>query len=364
MTGGELIALAAAAMGGSAFLSVILLPQLIRLALSLGLVDRPARHKRHTHPTPFLGGAGLFITFWGTIGLLHLCGFDLQLSMRSMAGIAAASTLIYLMGQFDDIRPIGAPVKLIVQSLAGGLLVWGGMSVGLVTVPFSGSTVETGFLGSLLSVVWVVALCNAINLIDGIDLLAGGVSLIAALLLTIIGVLHGVAASVAVGASVAGFCLVFLRFNRPPARLFLGDAGSQQLGLYFAILSLVVPLKSFTATALYLPLLTLIVPLIEIVSSFVRRVAAGRNPLRADRQHLFHLLARLGLNNRQVLVIFFAATLISGLGGLLFYLFDRRLAVSVLLVFLLVAAGMIGIFDAASERPAGNTDGQSKPDVE
>lgn len=347
---GRLLAAGVIAAASAALVALILLPLLILVARKFGLVDTPSKHKRHKTPTPVLGGAGLFVSFWVALLICSLAGFELQISSRMWIGIAIGSLFIFSMGQTDDLRPLPAWLKLVAQIAAGLALVWGDLSVTQATLPFSGESLATGLFGSLITVVWVVALCNAINLIDGIDLLAAGVSMIAALVMATIGLLHGVAATVVIASALVGFCVVFVSYNRPPAKLFLGDAGAHQLGFYFAVLSLVVPFKSFTAAALYLPLLALLVPLLEMASSFVRRVVAGKNPLKADRRHLFHYLAYAGLNNRQILLIFYSATALCGLGGILFYLFDRSLAVTVLLVFLLVAAGLIGIFGQTRSR--------------
>ena len=150
------------------------------------------------------------------------------------------------------------------------MLYLGGLDVRLVSRPFG--TIDIGYWSILVTVLWVVGLTNAINLIDGLDALAGGVSLIAAGFLLVIGYLYDVGAVMIFVACLAGFLLPFLYYNRPPARIFLGDSGSMQIGYYFAVFSMSVSLKSYTTAALVVPLLALGVPIMEAISSFFRRL--------------------------------------------------------------------------------------------
>ena len=178
-------------------------------------------------------------------------------------------------------------------------------------------------------------LTNGVNIIDGLDGLASGVSLIGALTMICIGSLYQVGGISVFMLLLIGFLAVFLWYNKYPAKLFLGDSGSMQLGFYFAVFSLMFPLKSYTVSALYLPLLALGVPILEIGLSFTRRLLSGKNVMKADRRHLFHYLALFGLSPNRILVIFYSLSVIYGVSAIaMFYL--NRVVIFMLLVFFMV----------------------------
>lgn len=315
-------------------LSALLVPTIIRLGHRYGILDFPGQHKRHQEPTPLLGGVALFISTWATVGISYLLFQDLyeQLS-GSVVFIFLGALIILLVGLSDDLRPLSARSKLVAQIATGLLLYIGGLRVELVTVPFHSA--DIGAFSIVITVLWVVVLTNAINLIDGLDGLASGVSLIGAVCLLVIGQLHQAGAELVFMLVLIGFLALFLFYNRYPARIFLGDSGSMQIGYYFAVFSLVIPLKSFTATALYVPLLALGVPLMEVLSSMVRRTLNGQNIMRADRRHLFHYLSLMGFSRHQVVVIFYSMAVVYGLFAVAMFYLDR-LTVFISLVFFMV----------------------------
>ncbi len=235
-------------------------------------------------------------------------------------------------------------VKLLAQAAAGLTIYLGGLQVELLTTPWG--SIEVGRWSAFISIGWVVVLTNAINLIDGLDGLASGVSLIGAITMAVIGQMYDVGASLIFLYAMIGFLVPFLYFNRYPARIFLGDSGSMQLGYYFAVVSLVFPLKSFTFAALYVPLLTLAVPVLETVSSILRRLLAGKNVMKADRRHLFHYLALAGLSYKQVILVFYSLAVIFGLFALAMFVWDRVLVFTLLVLFMVVILGLFLILIA------------------
>jgi UDP-GlcNAc:undecaprenyl-phosphate GlcNAc-1-phosphate transferase len=208
------------------------------------------------------------------------------------------------------------------------------LEVELLTVPFR--SVHIGDFSVVITVLWVVVLTNAINLIDGLDGLAGGVSLIGAICLLVIGQLYQAGPELVFVLVLIGFLSLFLYYNRYPARIFLGDSGSMQIGYYFAVFSLILPVKSFTAAALYVPLLALGVPLMEILSSMVRRIITGQNIMQADRRHLFHYLSLVGFTRRQVVVIFYSLAVIYGFFAIAMFYWDRLVVFGSLVFFMVV----------------------------
>lgn len=316
-------------------LSLAAVPLMIRLGHSYNLLDYPGQHKRHKKPTPYLGGVGLFLVCWLTIliGWLIFPSYFAELK-ESILFILFGSLIIGLVGFSDDMKPMSAWVKLLAQIGAGLLVYWGGLTVDLVNVPFF--VVDMSRFSMIVTILWVVALTNAINLIDGLDGLAGGVSLIAAVMLFAVGMLKEAGAVIVIVQVLIGYLLIFWYFNRYPAKIFLGDSGSMQIGFLFAVFSLSYSLKSYTTAALYIPMLALGVPLLEISTSFVRRLISGKNVMKADRRHLFHYLALFGLSPKQIVWVFYLLALVYGLFALAMFFWDRTLVFSFLLIFMVV----------------------------
>ena len=327
-------------------LAVLIVPVSIRLGHKLDLLDQPGRHKRHKRPVPFVGGAALFVVFWGTMAILHFISgtpiFDTPMTLVWMFG---GAVVIFGIGLIDDIRPLSALTKLTGEAAAGVLLYFGGLTIDPVFIPFLGQCTFSHW-SILITILWVIGLTNAINLIDGLDGLASGVSLIAAIIMAALGLIYQAPAVVAVASALSGFLLVFLWYNRYPARIFLGDSGSLQLGYYFAIISLLVPFKSFTAAALYLPLLALGVPILETAVSILRRLISGKGVMEADRRHLFHYLALAGLSPKKVVMVFWGLSLVFGLSTLAMLLWDRVLVSIILGLFMVVICVAFLIFTA------------------
>ncbi len=334
-----------AAFGALAGLAVglVLLPWLIRLAHAHNLLDHPAGHKRHKRPVPVLGGVGLFFSVWITLLIaFFLFPGTFDGMGETLVYIFLAALMIFLTGLSDDLKPLSAWVKLLAQIAAGLVLYMGGLAINPISIPFHGS-VEIGSLSLVITLLWVVGLTNAINLIDGLDGLAAGVSLIGAATLALVGGLYSQHEVLLVACILAGFLAAFLKFNFYPARIFLGDSGSMQIGYYFAVISLLVPVKSFTAAALYVPLLALGVPLLETAVSFTRRLVAGKGVMTADRRHIFHYLALAGLSRRQVVLVFYALSAVFGLFALAMFYWNRLVVFGVLVLFMVVIFGTLFI---------------------
>lgn len=319
----------------SLIISAMLLPIAIKVGESYGLVDLPGQHKRHKRPVPVLGGVVLFVAVWITVGISLVAFPSLLGSISdSIFYVFLGALIILLVGLSDDLSPLPAWAKLLAQIAAGLTLYIGGLSVELLSTPYG--SVDVGWLSIVITIGWVVVLTNAINLIDGLDGLAGGVSLIGAIVMAIIGQLYEVGESLLFIYAMIGFLLPFLYFNRYPARIFLGDSGSLQIGFYFAVVSLVFPIKSFTFTALYVPLLALGVPVLETISSIMRRVISGKNVMQADRRHLFHYLTLAGLSYRQTILVFYSLAIVFGLFALAMFIWDRKIVLALLVVFMVV----------------------------
>jgi UDP-GlcNAc:undecaprenyl-phosphate GlcNAc-1-phosphate transferase len=230
-----------------------------------------------------------------------------MLDMRPLIGLSLATIPILALGIADDLR--GAPplAKLGIQASAAMVLFHFGFGVPIITNPF-GPPIQSGAFNLPLTVAWVLLVMNAINLIDGLDGLASGVVLIASGALWWVGRTHGNFYVLFISSLLIGVTLGFLRYNFPPARVFMGDTGSQFLGLTLAAVSLLDGRKGTTTVTLLFPLVAMAVPIADGLLAFVRRLIRGQPIFRADSEHIHHRLLRLGLSQRDaVLVLWFVA---------------------------------------------------------
>lgn len=320
----------------SAFLALALTRIVIRICRRFSFYDLPGQHKRHKRPTPNLGGLAIFLSIWGAIELLYLFDPTFLADIRIyLPCIFAGSFIVFLVGLIDDISPLPAWPKLFAELIAGIILYFGGLSIGMLSIPGLG-TINFPGLGMAITTLWVVGLTNAINLIDGLDGLASGVSGIAAAIMVVIGINLHIESVIFISLTLCGVLSSFWFYNRYPARIFLGDSGSLIIGYFFAVISLIVPIKSFTLAALFIPLVVLGVPLVETISSFIRRLAAGKNILQADRRHIFHYLRYAGLSRGLIVNLFYLLGAVFGLISILMLFFNRTIVVAILLLFMVV----------------------------
>lgn len=273
-------------------------PVAARLGWRWRAIDHPGYRKQHDGPVPRTGGLAI------AVGLLAglLAGAVLGLFPVADHGprtavFGAATALIFTVGLVDDLRGCSVGVKLAAQIVAALLVVGAGSSVASLVLPPSGP-LEFGFAGHAAAVLWLVGVTNAVNFMDGLDGLAGGIAAIVAASLAVLASLLGVPALFVVAAAVCGACLGFLPFNWHPARIFLGDSGSQTVGFVLACLALTVSFESGAVLAALAPLLALGVPVIDALIVVLTRLgerAPGRSVwkrlarmFQADRLHLHH----------------------------------------------------------------------------
>ncbi len=292
----------------AALWSFLLTPSASALAARLGAIDRPGEERRvHRGAVPRLGGMAIFLG----VALALLC---FSRGGAALEGVLRGALLIALMGALDDCLGLRAPLKLAAQLLAAGLAWRAGARIEVLTVPFAGSGrfVAVGALSLPLTLLWLTLCANAMNLIDGLDGLAAGVAAIASGSMLLVAALVSEGEVALLLAAVTGGCLGFLPYNRNPARVFMGDVGSQLLGYLLGAASL---LGMFKAHALlgFLAPLALGLPLADTAWAFVRRALHGRNPLRADRGHIHHRLLDLGCSQREAVGLLYAVSALLGL---------------------------------------------------
>ncbi|MBD5161878.1 MAG: undecaprenyl/decaprenyl-phosphate alpha-N-acetylglucosaminyl 1-phosphate transferase [Oscillibacter sp.] len=287
--------------------SFALTPAVKWLAVKIGAVDVPKDKRRmHDHPIPRLGGLAIFISF--VIAVLLFADVD-----RPLRGILLGSCIIVAVGIVDDSHPLGAGIKFILQIVAALIAVWHGVLIEMIAnpLPFGETYWDFGIMAVPITVTWIVAVTNSVNLIDGLDGLADGVSTIAALTMLIIALLMRDMEMAVLCAALAGGCIGFIPYNRNPAKIFMGDTGATFLGFVLATVSVTGLFKLYAVISFVVPFIIMGFPIFDTVSAFTRRILKGQNPMKADRSHTHHKLIDMGMNQKQaVATLYMVATLL------------------------------------------------------
>ncbi|MGB9886407.1 MAG: glycosyltransferase family 4 protein [Moorellales bacterium] len=313
-----------------------LTPLTRRLAEHWGVIDPGGGRKVHQQPVPRLGGLAIYLGF--TAALLAF------LRTPYTWALVAGGTAIFLVGVADDRWGLSPRVKLVGQVGAALLAYFLGVRVEFLTNPWDGLI----FLGALtlpVTVFWLVAITNALNLIDGLDGLAAGVATIAATCLAAVAWLEGQFQVATVALVLAAAASAFLRYNFYPARLFMGDSGAMFLGFTLAALAVLGTAKSTTVLSLLVPVLALGLPILDTSWAVVRRLVRHRPVFAADKEHLHHRLLQMGLSQRQaVLLIYGMHTFLSLCAVLLAMLTTAQslLMLAAVIVAALVVGNLLG----------------------
>ena len=313
-------------------------PFVRRLAFTIGAVDVPRDNRRmHNHPIPRLGGLAIFLGF--VISVLVFCEIDLQLQ-----GILIGAVMIVILGVIDDIMSLPARLKLVVQLAAALCAVLHGVAIEAINNPniFSENPYWIlGFWSYPISIIWIVAITNSVNLIDGLDGLADGVSTIAALTMLILAmVLEEWEISIICGALV-GACVGFIPYNLNPAKIFMGDTGSTFLGFVLATLSIQGLFKYYAVISFLVPFIILGLPILDTTVAFTRRILRGQSPMVADRSHIHHKLIDMGLNQKQAVSTLYIISGVLGLSAVM--LTTTTGGKAALFILALVICGLVAV---------------------
>ena len=300
-----------------------------------GLLDIPSERKIHAHPVPRTGGLAIYVAFYLCFvpALFYKTEIiDLILQEPRILYLILGASVAFGLGLWDDIKRLHPTLKLSVQVLAALIAYAGGIRIDGISL--TGASVwPLGWLSLPATVFWVIFVINAINLTDGLDGLAAGVSFFVSIILLVFCVL-GERFLTAIGfAALAGATLGFLRYNFNPASIFMGDSGSYFLGYMLATLSILGSIKGQAAATMLIPVIALGLPLMDTVWSTVRRFILGQRLFGPDRDHIHHRLLKLGLTQRRTVLVLYGITIVLGLVSIIFiHARDERAALLLLLV--------------------------------
>ena len=294
----------------SLLVAYVMTPPVKRFAEKVGAIDVPRDNRRvHDHPIPRMGGLAIFIGF-----VLSLI-FFVPMSTKVL-GLLVGSVIIAVMGGVDDIVSLNPWVKLAGQIVAALVAIRCGLVFDVISNPniFAEETyIEIGWLSIPLTMLWIVGCTNAVNLIDGLDGLAVGVSAISSMTMLIVSLFVSEPVVSIILAALTGACLGFMPYNLNPAKIFMGDVGSQLLGFVLSTASIMGLFKLHAIITFFVPLLALALPLADTIFAFFRRILHGQSPFKADKGHFHHRLLAMGLNQKQVVAVLYGISAVLGL---------------------------------------------------
>ncbi|MBN1697896.1 MAG: undecaprenyl/decaprenyl-phosphate alpha-N-acetylglucosaminyl 1-phosphate transferase [Spirochaetales bacterium] len=292
-------------------INFLITPVIIRTSIRFRLFDNHDKRKIHTGLIPRIGGVGIFISLMTTCLTVSLVAYFnsgktmLYLLEPRYIPIIAGIVMIHVLGLVDDVKSQKAIVKLTVQMIAATFVTLAGFTIKSLPIPYVG-TISLGIFAYPVTILWIVAITNAINLVDGMDGLAGGIAAFASLSMGIISLIQGQIATSIIAFTLFGATSGFLLFNLPPAKIFMGDCGSLTIGFTLSIL----PLMGISTTASFatvlVPVTLLLVPIMDTLAAVVRRISEGRTILSPDREHIHHKLLDMGLNEKKILALIYS----------------------------------------------------------
>lgn len=294
----------------SLLVSFFMTPPVKTFAEHIGAMDVPKDERRvHNHPIPRMGGLAIFIGF--VLSLLLFVNMTQQ-----VMGLLIGAMVIVVMGAVDDIMSLKPWIKLAAQIAAALIAIRFGLVFDAISNPnlfAEETTIQIGFLSVPLTILWIVGCTNAVNLIDGLDGLAVGVSAISSVTMLVVSLFVSEPIVSVILAALTGACLGFMPYNLNPAKIFMGDVGSQLLGFVLSTVSIMGLFKFHAIITFLVPLLALALPLADTIFAFFRRIIHGQSPFHADRKHFHHRLLDMGLSQKQAVAVLYAVSAVLGL---------------------------------------------------
>ncbi|NLY08303.1 MAG: undecaprenyl/decaprenyl-phosphate alpha-N-acetylglucosaminyl 1-phosphate transferase [Tissierellia bacterium] len=317
-------------------ISLIMTPIVIRLAKATGTMDIPKDDRRmHNKAMPLMGGLAMYIAIM--VGILVY----LPINQKTLSIILGA-TIILISGIIDDRKGMSPKTKVLFQLVAAIILILGGVSVDFITNPFtsSGNVYALGLFAIPLTIFWIVGITNTINLIDGLDGLAAGVTMIASFFLMLVAYRFDETKAALLSAMMMGACAGFLPYNFNPAKIFMGDTGALFLGFMMAVTTIDGVMKSIATVAVVVPIIILGVPIFDTFFAIVRRTMQGKSFAEADKNHLHHRLLGKGLTQKKTVLVLYGITAIFGFTS--FLISEANSTRGVYLSFLILLVSAVG----------------------
>lgn len=325
----------------AALISYVLTPYIKTLAFKIGAIDKPDNRKVHKKIMPRLGGLAIYIAFMaGVISSLELTW--------DIVGILIGGTVIVIVGVLDDKYQLPAKVKLLGQIVAACILVLFDIRIEWLNNPFGGYFYLDTFISVPLTIFWVISFTNVVNLIDGLDGLAAGVSAIASVTVILVAVQMGYFHIAVMTAALAGGIIGFIRYNFNPATIFMGDTGSMFIGYMLAAVSVYGAVKTAATIALIVPAIALGLPIMDTAFAIMRRYTNGRPIFQPDKGHLHHRLLAMGMNQKQAVLLMYGISAVLGIAAVLWAEVDgvyAALIIAFIITAVAVGAKKIGILN-------------------
>lgn len=310
--------------------SLLLVPIVKKIAIHVGAMDQPNARKVHKVPMPRLGGLAIYFSF--------LLGYILYGEINTqMISILISSFLLVIVGIFDDIKPVRARYKLVVQIIAASIVVIYG-DLAFKEISFLGFKFYFNtWINDFLSIFFIVGITNAINLIDGLDGLASGISAIYFLTVAIIAIILNRLGGLDIVLSLImlGATLGFLFHNFPPAKIFMGDTGSLFLGFMISVIALL-GYKITTFTSLIVPVVILAIPIFDTLFAILRRLLKGQNIGEADKEHFHHQLLKMKYSPTASILIIYAIDISFAAISIFFILGDNQIAIGIYILLMIL----------------------------
>ena len=323
-------------------------PLVKRLAVKLNAIDYPSSRRINTVPVPRMGGVAIFCGLiaaliaqyvgttyfdWPVVFIPHP---KMDVDYR-LLGVSAL--VVFLTGLVDDLKSLKPIQKLVGQIVAASIAAAAGLLIGDIVNPFGPGELALGWLAYPITVVYLVAFANIINLIDGLDGLAAGITAIASISLFVLTLMSGRLDAAALAVALAGCCVGFLRFNFNPASIFMGDSGALTLGFLLGVVALLGVTRTAALTTLIVPLIVAGVPIIDTFAAIIRRRRGHTSIGQADKGHIQHRLISQGFNQRQAVLLIYAWSILLSIGAFAItqVTLGPRIAIFVVLVVVSVA---------------------------
>lgn len=328
------------------FASLTVTPLVRRMCQRFKLLDVPSDHRRvHRTAVPRLGGIGVYIAVVLALSTLPLVDNLLTQSLRNyvpeLLRALIPATLVLCLGVYDDLRGLNATVKFIALGLIATLFYGMGGRIELLAVPLVGAVQLPPVVGFIVTIVWLVGIANAFNLIDGVDGLAAGAALFSSMVILIVSLAGENPLMIVVSLVLCGALVGFLRYNFNPASIFLGDSGALFVGFMLAALSVQGTQKATTAVAVITPILAFGLPVVDTGMTLARRLVSGKPLFQGDREHIHHMLLARGWSQRHVALVLYA---VCAAFGLLAAIFTKTSSpVTGLVLFVIVVAVVVAV---------------------